>query len=96
MINEIIEIIELIKNKISDSSDLIWTRYKSSKEFRDDLDGYILRLKANDNSCLEELNILFAPTGSFQEHSISNGWADEYLAFAERFEEIYAALKRKK
>jgi len=39
------------------------------------------------------LNMLFAPTGTFQEHSISNGWSNEYLALAEKFDKIYDALK---
>ena len=94
MIDEIIKIIEIVKNKISDSSDVIWTRYESAKEFRDDLDGYITRLKANDKSCLEELNILFAPTGSLQEHSISNGWSKEFLRISEIFDKIYYSLKK--
>ena len=94
MINEIIGIIELVKNKVSGSSDVVWTRYDSAKKFRDDLDNYINRLKANDKSCLEELNIVFAPTGSLQEHSISNGWADEYIAIAERFDKLYHASKK--
>ncbi len=94
MIDEIIKIIEIVKNKISDSSDVVWTRYGSAKKFKDDLDTYIIRLKTNDKSCLKELNILFLPTGSIQEHSISNGWADEYLILAEEFEKIYNQLKK--
>ena len=93
MINELIKIIELIKNKISDSSDVTWTQYETAKEFRDDLDRYVARLKINDKSCLEHLNVLFAPTGSLQEHSISNGWSDEYLRLAEQFDKISYGLK---
>lgn len=93
MINDLVKIIGQIKNKISDTSDVIWTKYETAKEFRDDLDGYITRLKVNDKSCLEELKVLFAPTGSFQEHSISNGWSDEYLMLAEEFDKIYYQLK---
>ena len=93
MINELIKIIELIKNKISDSSDVTWTQYETAKEFRDDLDRYVARLKINDKSCLEDLNVLFAPTGSLQEHSISNGWSDEYLRLAEQFDKISYGLK---
>ena len=94
MIDELIKIIGVIKNKVSDSSDVVWTRYESVKEFRDDLDNYIIRLKANDKSCLEEIYILFAPTGSLQEHSISNGWADEYINLADRFDKLYKDLKQ--
>jgi hypothetical protein len=93
MINELIKIIELIKDNISDCSDVIWTKYETAKEFRDDLDRYMARLKLNDKSCLEELNVLFAPTGYLQEHSISNGWSDEYVRLAAQFDKIYCSLK---
>ena len=33
-----------------------------------------------------ELKLLFAPTGALQETSIDNGWADEYLLLAARFD----------
>ena len=94
MINELIKMIELIKNKISDSSDVIWTQYETAKEFRDDLDRYITRLTLNDKSCLEDMKVLFAPTGSLQEHSISNGWSDEYVRVAEQFDKIYYQLRK--
>ena len=92
MTDEIIKIIEIVKSKVSDRSDVVWTKYSNPKEFSDDLDNYINRLKANDISCLGDLKILFAPTGSLQEHSISNGWADEYLVLAERFDKICMLL----
>jgi len=93
MIDEIIKIIELVKNKVSDSSDVAWTSYDSAKQFRDDLDTYITRPKANDKSCLEDLNILFLPTGIIQENSISNGWAGEYISLADRFDKLFKDLK---
>ena len=93
MIDELIKIIEIIKSKIQDGSDVVWTHYETPSEFRDDLDNYIARLKANDKTCLEELNVLFAPTGSLQEHSILNGWTDEYVTIAERFDKVYYNLK---
>ena len=94
MIDELIKLIEVIKNKISDSPDAAWTKYETAKEFRNDLERYITLLRVNDKDCLEDLKILFAPTASLQEHSISNGWSDEYLRLAEQFDKIYHRLKK--
>lgn len=94
MIDEIIKIIEVIKTKVSDSSDMVWTGYDSGKGLRDELDGYIKQLKTNDISCLTELQKHFLPTSTFQEHSISNGWADEYIHLANQFDKLHSALNR--
>lgn len=37
---------------------------------------------------IDELRVLFLPTGPLQETAMSNGWAEEYLALATRFDEI--------
>ena len=94
MIHEVITIVERVKNKITDSSDMVWTGYDTAKQLRDELNGYIDLFQSGDSSCLEKLHIHFLPTCTFQEHSISNGWADEYLTLAERFDRIYALLKK--
>ena len=94
MINEVITIIELVKAKIHDGSNMGWTLYNNPKQLRDELDNYITRLKANDKSCLGELFKLFLPTSIFQDISIPNGWADEYLNLAERFDKVYYTMAK--
>jgi len=89
MTQELIDILKIVKSKLTDESDLIWTRYDTSKQLRDELDNYIKQLKEGDSSCLEKLNMHFAPTSTFQEHSIVNGWADEYIKLSDRFDKIY-------
>ena len=37
-----------------------------------------------------ELKLLFAPTGALQDTSIANGWAEEYLLLAARFDTLIA------
>lgn len=37
--------------------------------------------------------LLFAPTGSLQEVSLSSGWAETFLKVAERYEEVEATLR---
>ena len=89
MLQDFIHIINKVREKISDDSDVVWTRYSTPKEMRAGLDVYLLQLQAGDTGCMQDLNILFAPTGAFQEHSISNGWADEYLLLAKEFDMLY-------
>ena len=95
MLEELNSIIEKIKLKISDDSDMVWTGYNTAKELRDEIDLYINQFNGGDLNCLEELSKYFLPTSTFQEHSISNGWPDEYLKLAEAFDKIYYSIKGK-
>ena len=88
-------ILEKIKLKIADDSNMVWTGYDSAKELRDEIDVYINQIKNGDLNGLADLNTYFLPTSTFQEHSISNGWPDEYLRLAEEFDKIYHSLKGK-
>jgi hypothetical protein len=93
MTKELIIIIQKVKDKITDDSDVVWTGYDSAKQLRDELETYLENLAMGDTTCIEKLHTHFLPTGTFQEHSISNGWADEYLSLSENFDSIYATMK---
>ena len=92
MTQDLISLIEKVKEKITDNSAIIWTGYNSAKELRDELESYIEQLKSGDTSSIEELHTHFLPTSTFQEHSISNGWADEYIRLSEKFDSLYATI----
>lgn len=66
--------------------DLDWTRWADQPTMVADLRDHIRRLRACDASRLDELRLIFAPTGSLQEASISSGWAETYLLLAARFD----------
>ena len=74
---------------------MVWTGYNTAKELRDEIDLYVNQIKRGDLKGLEELSKYFLPTATFQEHSVSNGWPDEYLRLAEDFDKIYNSLKGK-
>ncbi|MFT3682797.1 MAG: hypothetical protein QM791_21240 [Ferruginibacter sp.] len=93
MIQDLTRIIQTVKRKFTDESDLLWTTYDTAKEMRDELDLYASQLEKNDLSCLYNLHIHFLVTSNFQEHSLMNGWSDEYLVIAGKFDNIYAKLK---
>jgi hypothetical protein len=96
MSQELISIIQSIKNKITDTSDMSWTYYNSAQELRNELDAYISQLDQGKTEALEKLNFLFAPTGTLQEHSISNNWSEEYLTLSGKFDNIYESGKSRR
>jgi hypothetical protein len=84
---EIIEILTIIRSKINSETDVSWTHFNTIEELTQMIDSSIDGLKRNENVVIEELAIHFAPTSTFQELSISNGWAEEYLMLADRFDD---------
>jgi hypothetical protein len=87
---EAINIINQVKTKITDESDMAWTHYDTAKQLREELELYIRQFQNGDVSSLEKVKFLFLPTATLQEHSIANGWPDEYLALAEKFDSLYS------
>lgn len=93
-LQSIIEIVKIIRQKITDDTDIVWTSYSSIREFQEDIDNCLKSLENGNLDALDTLKLHFLPTATFQELSISNGWADEFLLLAERFDEAYAYIKR--
>ncbi|KIA64485.1 hypothetical protein [Nocardia vulneris] len=75
--------------------DLSWQRrYSDEQELIDDLSDYAGRLRLHDLSRLDELRFVFAPTGSLCEIAASSGWLDLYTVLGNRFDELYAQLRK--
>jgi hypothetical protein len=77
------EIVHLFNIKETDVS---WSHYDTVDEAISDLESHIQRLQNGDLSCLHDLELLFAPTGSIQEISINSGWGNEFLNISDRFD----------
>ena len=90
MTSELIDLIKQVQSKIADDSNMTWTHYDKPEQLKNELDQYIKELQAGDFRPLEELKLLFLPTATLQEHSISNGWADEYMELSEKFDKLNA------
>jgi len=90
---EVITILTSVRENIKDESDLTWVYYKTVDEMRNELDKYITAFEGGNLEYLDEVNIHFAPTAAYQEHSMSNNWTSEYHNLAAKFDEIYEALK---
>ncbi|TDW99005.1 hypothetical protein [Dinghuibacter silviterrae] len=93
-LSSIINILEQVMEKITDDSDIVWTRFNTPKEMRQEIASYLESLKKGDLGCLNNISLLFAPTGAFQEHSISNGWSEAYVQMAVFFDQALAAISR--
>ncbi|WP_164472678.1 hypothetical protein [Cohnella candidum] len=72
-------ILKEIKKKIDINTDMTWSGYNNINELNSELDYLLLTLSNKDRSAIDRVVFLFAPTGTFQELSISNGWQDRYL-----------------
>lgn len=93
MTEQIINILLKIRERITDDSDLVWTSYETADELKNEIDKYVLELRDGNEKLIKNLNIHFLPTSTFQEHSIQNGWTDEYIKLAAHFDEILNKLK---
>jgi hypothetical protein len=90
---KLIELIGQIKAKITADSDMMWGRYDTPEQLVVELEQYESRLSQEDLSCLKSLDLLFAPTGTLQEHALQNGWSTKFLVMAETFDALFERLK---
>lgn len=71
-----------------DDVDTIWSSYEPD-ELRSEIGSLLRKAEAGlpfDETERHHLRYLFALTGPLQETAMSSGWACEYLALAERFD----------
>jgi hypothetical protein len=69
------EVIELLQRP---ETEVMYSQYNSAEEAITDLDDHLSRLLEGDISKIQELKLLFAPTGSLQDISIDSGWGDRF------------------
>ena len=93
MQDELLDIVEKVRNRVTDTSSMVWTKYNSPIELRDELNIYIHQIQSNNFNCMNELNSLFGATASLQEHSIDNCWTNEYTNLALKFDSLYKNWK---
>jgi hypothetical protein len=69
-----------------ESNDFAWSHWRDAQEADAELEKYLRLIERRDYSQLFDLEVLFAPTGSIQEVSISSGWGQEFLSVVARFD----------
>jgi hypothetical protein len=88
LLHEIMDILQ------SPETDFMWAGYDTPDLVVSELGGHLDRLAKEDLSRWRDLEMLFAPTGPFQEISISHGWGHHFLDLAARFDELAGELKK--
>jgi hypothetical protein len=67
-------------------NDFTWSGWDDAAHALYELDTLIAALSARERPRPVDLELLFSPTGPIQEVSLSSGWADQFLALAQRFD----------
>ncbi|MGG1555620.1 hypothetical protein [Paenibacillus ferrarius] len=87
----LIELLLKVRSYVdSPNTDVSWSRFKDVDEALGYLDACIERLRQGNGSDIGDLKIIFAPTGSLQEISISSGWGNEFIEISNRFDDVMA------
>jgi hypothetical protein len=68
-----------------------WSSWEDPRAALEEMDALIQRVADGAEPDLQQLRVLFAPTGPIQEVSLSGGWCDTFLELAARLD---AAISR--
>jgi hypothetical protein len=97
MIMKLDELIQVLHQVITyyrlPDTDVCFSRYDMTEDAIKDMQSIIDSLKNNELSVLDKLSLLFAPTGSVQEISMSSGWGEEYIEISSHVDRLIAELK---
>ncbi len=92
---DVATILKQIKKLTTPASHTIWAGYDHAEDFINELAQDISALESCNFSTLEQVNLKFAPTGTYQEIAISNNWGFTFLQFATEFDLLYKKLADK-
>lgn len=88
-INDMIEILQIVREKINIGTNLSNSEFDSYIELQKSIDDDLENLRKNNTEHFDRIYFRFLPTAEFQELSIDNGWADEFIELATRFDNSY-------
>lgn len=86
------QLLRKLRAKIQDETDVLWTQFKDTKSFIEDLESDIKAIENCDRKTLKKIKINFLPTSTYQEISLSNNWGDEFLKMASDFDGLYSRI----
>jgi hypothetical protein len=90
------EFIVIFRNeiaRITTDTDTCFTRFNTPQELKESLTAELNELQNGNLNKILSIYRHFAPTSTFQELSIQNGWAIEYMDIAGRIDELYKRIK---
>jgi hypothetical protein len=73
-------------------TDFVWSNWDNQDDALAEIDSILGRVGNGNTTDLSHLKLLFAPTSCLQELSLTNGWDEEYLELASRFDEAIQNL----
>lgn len=80
----LIQVLEDAKRLLSrPDNDFALSSWKDSQEACAEVDELISKVRSGNPGKSLDYKILFAPTGSLQDVSLSSGWSDEFLKLAD-------------
>ncbi|WP_313805662.1 hypothetical protein [Flavobacterium sp.] len=93
---EISKLLKTVKGKISSETDVVWTGFDKPEILITKINLDIEKIEFCDYETLEKVKVDFLPTCTYQELSLSNGWAEEYLEIASKFDLQYSIITEEK
>lgn len=88
-IDGMIEVITTIKEKINAETNLMYCGFDTVEELTKSIDSDLINLRCENDEYFQEIKNRFLPTIDFQELAIDNGWGEEYLNLAAKFDKCY-------
>lgn len=70
-------------------NDFAWSSWRDSDEALEEIDGIIAKLRQGEAPPVNDMAILFAPTGPMQELALSSGWGNRFLGLASEFDAAF-------
>jgi hypothetical protein len=70
----------------------LWSSWADQDRALSEIDSMLTEL---ENGSIPDIGVLFAPTGPFQEVSLSSGWGNDFLELANRFDKEYARVRNR-
>lgn len=92
----IADILIEMKSFLNEDSNMVWSGFENAIDFMNELDKDINLIRKGDIETLKRIYINFAPTSTYQEISLSNGWGKEYLRLSSIFDKNYEIIVSKK
>jgi hypothetical protein len=88
----LVEILREVRSHLArPGTDFAWSSWADGADALAEIDELIAQVRSG-NVLKRKLDLLFAPTASLQEISISNGWGDEFLGLARAYDDVVAVL----
>jgi hypothetical protein len=85
---EKVQLLERLVTLLEDSNESVWSPL-SPKKVSDFIQGMISKLQNGEELEIDRLKLEFAPTSTIQEISMENGWSEEFLEMASRFDVLF-------